>query len=273
MSGCTRLLALDGRARTASARLRPALASVARLAGRDRGDRGRRDRDRDRSRLARERRGHVPGQHVSRLASCSRLRPPSRRSSGSVSRSPTCHGRFAHRPEIRWRGVLLPVPALVGAPLAFGVWILAMITHPGARYAGPAWLPGRLVVYLLVRRRERHGLLQDIEPTSSLPPGASSAGARSDEARGHRRGDGGDCRRAGEGAPRDGRGHLRRPRTPGVRARGPAAYGCRRACAHVARGSKGARGGQRRRGGDRDDPCPLDRPRDRRGGAASETQT
>ena len=39
---------------------------------------------------------------------------------------------FRARPEVRWRGVLLPLPALIGAPITFAVWILAMITHPGA---------------------------------------------------------------------------------------------------------------------------------------------
>ena len=94
-----------------------------------------------------------------------RLRVRGARSGAAVSRSP----------EIRWRGVLLPLPALIGAPITFAVWILAMITHPGARYAGPAWLAGGIVIYLIVRRRERHGLLEDIDPIAALPPGAEFA--------------------------------------------------------------------------------------------------
>ena len=53
------------------------------------------------------------------------------------------------------RGVLVPLPALIGAPLTFAVWVLALITHPGARYAGPAWLLVGLVVYVVVRRAPR----------------------------------------------------------------------------------------------------------------------
>jgi APA family basic amino acid/polyamine antiporter len=61
---------------------------------------------------------------------------------------------------------------LIGAPLVIGVWILAVVTHPGARYAGPAWLALGVVVYLLVRRRERSGLLHEAHVIAELPPGA-----------------------------------------------------------------------------------------------------
>jgi basic amino acid/polyamine antiporter, APA family len=87
-------------------------------------------------------------------------------------REPDLARPYRARPEITLRGHLLPLPALIGAPLTFGVWILAMVTHVGARYAGPAWLVGGLVVYLLVRRREQHGVLEDVEPITDLPPGA-----------------------------------------------------------------------------------------------------
>ena len=82
---------------------------------------------------------------------------------------------FRARPEVRWRGVRLPLPALIGAPITFAIWILAMITHPGARYAGPAWLLGGIVIYLVVRRHERHGIFQDVDRISQLPPGAEFA--------------------------------------------------------------------------------------------------
>ena len=61
---------------------------------------------------------------------------------------------------------------LIGAPLAVAVWILALVTHPGARYAGPAWLALGIAVYLLVRRKERAGLLHE-DTVRELPAGVS----------------------------------------------------------------------------------------------------
>jgi APA family basic amino acid/polyamine antiporter len=63
---------------------------------------------------------------------------------------------------VRIRGAQVPLPSIVGAVLTFGIWIVAMATHPGARYAGPAWLVAGAAVYLLVRRREGAGLLEHV---------------------------------------------------------------------------------------------------------------
>ncbi len=56
----------------------------------------------------------------------------------------------------------MPVPALVGIVLTLTVWVAAMVTHPGARYAGPIWLGAGLVVYGLVRRSRGEGLLATV---------------------------------------------------------------------------------------------------------------
>ncbi len=61
---------------------------------------------------------------------------------------------------------------IFGAPLAIAFWIVAMVTHPAARYAGPAWLAIGVVVYLVVRRREHAGIFEDVGPLEELPPGA-----------------------------------------------------------------------------------------------------
>jgi basic amino acid/polyamine antiporter, APA family len=61
---------------------------------------------------------------------------------------------------------------IIGAPLAIAIWVIAMITHPGARYAGPIWLALGMVVYLGVRRSARQGVFEDIDPIEELPPGA-----------------------------------------------------------------------------------------------------
>ncbi|MGZ8688470.1 MAG: amino acid permease, partial [Gaiellaceae bacterium] len=80
---------------------------------------------------------------------------------------------FRARPEVTIRGVRLPLPAIVGAPLTLAVFVIAMVTHEGARYAGPVWLLCGLVVYLATRRWEERGLLEDVDPLAQLPPGAA----------------------------------------------------------------------------------------------------
>ncbi|MGH3141934.1 MAG: APC family permease, partial [Gaiellales bacterium] len=64
--------------------------------------------------------------------------------------------------NVRIAGADVPIPAVVGLVLTLAVWVIAMVTHPGARYAGPIWLTAGLVVYGLVRRHRGEGLLERV---------------------------------------------------------------------------------------------------------------
>ncbi len=74
---------------------------------------------------------------------------------------------------VRVGRAVVPLPAVAGAVATFGIWIAALVTHPGARYAGPAWLALGLGVYLVVRVRARWGLLEDVVPVRRLPAEAT----------------------------------------------------------------------------------------------------
>jgi len=56
----------------------------------------------------------------------------------------------------------VPLPSLVGALLTFTIWIVALSTHVGARYAGPAWLMLGLALYVVVRKSHGEGLLERV---------------------------------------------------------------------------------------------------------------
>jgi basic amino acid/polyamine antiporter, APA family len=56
----------------------------------------------------------------------------------------------------------IPLPSIVGAVLTFAVWIIAIATHEGARYAGPAWLAVGLVLYVVVRKSRGQGLRERV---------------------------------------------------------------------------------------------------------------
>jgi APA family basic amino acid/polyamine antiporter len=66
--------------------------------------------------------------------------------------------------SIRVRGADVPLPTVVGALATTAIFVAAMATHIGARYAGPIWLACGVVVYLLVRRGRGAGLLEHVEP-------------------------------------------------------------------------------------------------------------
>jgi basic amino acid/polyamine antiporter, APA family len=68
--------------------------------------------------------------------------------------------RRPYRVPLTVRGV--PIPSAVGAVLTFAVWIVALATHQGARYAGPVWLALGLAVYVTVRKSRGEGLLERV---------------------------------------------------------------------------------------------------------------
>jgi APA family basic amino acid/polyamine antiporter len=64
--------------------------------------------------------------------------------------------------NVRVGGAEIPIPSVVGAVLTFGVWILALATHPGARYAGPLWLLAGVIVFVVVRRVHGEGVMERV---------------------------------------------------------------------------------------------------------------
>jgi APA family basic amino acid/polyamine antiporter len=76
---------------------------------------------------------------------------------------------FMMRGNVRVRGRLVPLTSVAGALLAFGAWVLALGTHPGARVVGPLWMVAGLVVYTAVRVRARLPMLDRIEEEPELP--------------------------------------------------------------------------------------------------------
>ena len=87
-------------------------------------------------------------------------------------REPELERPFFARPNVTIRGHRIPLAALVGAPLTFTIWVLSMLTHPGARYAGPVWLLAGLGIYVAVRRTRKRGLFEHVTPVEELPTSA-----------------------------------------------------------------------------------------------------
>jgi APA family basic amino acid/polyamine antiporter len=54
--------------------------------------------------------------------------------------------------NVRFRGGLLPIPAVVGAVLSAAVWVSVVVSHPAARTVGFAWLAIGLIGYVAYRR-------------------------------------------------------------------------------------------------------------------------
>jgi APA family basic amino acid/polyamine antiporter len=73
--------------------------------------------------------------------------------------------------RVPWTIRRVPVLSALGATLTFAIWIAAMATHSGARYAGPVWLAVGLGVYALVRRGRGERLMERVlSPDEQLLP-------------------------------------------------------------------------------------------------------
>jgi basic amino acid/polyamine antiporter, APA family len=71
--------------------------------------------------------------------------------------------------SVRLFGAEVPVPSIVGATLTFAIWLVALATHPAARYGGPVWLALGIVVFVLVRVNRGEGLMERVEAPGEHP--------------------------------------------------------------------------------------------------------
>jgi basic amino acid/polyamine antiporter, APA family len=71
--------------------------------------------------------------------------------------------------NVRIRGAEIPLPAIVGSIATATVFVLAMATHPAARYAGPVWLAIGLVVFVAVRASHGEGLMERVTADDERP--------------------------------------------------------------------------------------------------------
>jgi basic amino acid/polyamine antiporter, APA family len=68
----------------------------------------------------------------------------------------------------------VPLPSIVGAVATFAIWVIALATHPAARYAGPAWLFAGLLVFVAVRVSHGEGLMERVEAPDEHPVPATA---------------------------------------------------------------------------------------------------
>lgn len=64
--------------------------------------------------------------------------------------------------NVRIRGKLIPIPAVLGAIASFAVWVMVVITKPEGRYLGFGWILFGVGMYLLYRRKKK------ISPTTQV---------------------------------------------------------------------------------------------------------
>ncbi len=77
--------------------------------------------------------------------------------------------------DVRIRGAQIPLPAIVGAIGTGSVFVIALATHPAARYAGPVWLAIGLVVFVGVRIAHGEGLMERVSALDERPSASQLA--------------------------------------------------------------------------------------------------
>ena len=86
-------------------------------------------------------------------------------------REPAISRPFVVPLNVRYRGVLLPLPAVAGAVATAIVWVLMVATHPVGRVAGFVWLAAGLMLYAGYRRAEGFQMLS--QPHEMALPAAA----------------------------------------------------------------------------------------------------
>ena len=71
---------------------------------------------------------------------------------------------FTMRGNVWIKGRRIPLTAVAGALAAFGAWVIALGTHPGARDVGVLWMIAGLLIYAGVRVRGGFPLMERYEP-------------------------------------------------------------------------------------------------------------
>ena len=74
--------------------------------------------------------------------------------------------------NIRFRGKLLPVTAIIGAVGTFTVWCVVVATHAQGRLIGFIWMAAGFVTYIVYRKAKGYSLTKTVVPT--LLPGSVS---------------------------------------------------------------------------------------------------
>jgi APA family basic amino acid/polyamine antiporter len=75
-------------------------------------------------------------------------------------RKPEVPRPFKLRPNLKFRGRLIPVTAVLGLAFSITVWLVVITSQTYARYVGSAWIILGLGVYILYRRRSKLPLLE-----------------------------------------------------------------------------------------------------------------